>query len=412
MKKKFKVIWICHFSNANIQNTLDVRKGISEFAPWISLGIEEVKKRKDIELHIVSPHRWIRSEKEFDEENIKYHFFNPGIPLCGRHWPGFFRWDLFTNFRSNRKRINRITRRINPDIIHWHGAENGYFTSSFFDLHDEFPYLLTIQGFISVQVYEGSFIKKNVNYELKKLLKIEESILSICKNFGIRDEEMKERILKYNPDPTFYWHEYFVNLTENINNNIVEEKQYDIIFFTRIIKSKGIEDLIEAVGLLKSTFSKIKVAILGSSNPDYIILLKQLAITNNCLENLDFIGFVPNQNEIYKILNKSKLFVLPAYVGDVPSCMVESMVRKIPVISYKFGGVPYINLETTNIELVDIGNINDLASRIAYLLNNPFYAEELAKRAHKYVLSRWNNSKALDDIINAYKLVLQKSITL
>lgn len=410
MIKRLKVIWICHFTNANIQNKLKVRKNIPEFAPWISLGIEEVKRRNDIELHIVSPHRWISKNTEFVEDKIHYHFFNPGIPFYGRHWPVFFPWDAITNFYFNRKQIKKYVEQINPDIIHWHGSENAYFTSSFFDLHKKYPYLVTIQGFISAQVYEASTISKKLSYELKKRIKIEKHILSIAKNFGIRDLEMKERILKYNLNSEFYWHEYFVNIHERPDNIVLNEsKLYDIIFFTRIIKSKGIEDLIKAVGLLKSTIPNIKVAILGSSNPEYIIFLKQLASINNCLENLDFIGFVPKQEDIYKILRKSKVFVLPAYMGDVPSCMVESMVRKVPVISYKFGGVPDINNERTNIELVDIGNIEELAARILFLLDNPLYAEELAERAYEYVIMRWNNAKALDDIINAYKLILHKS---
>ena len=68
--KKLKVVWICHFSNEHVQQKLNVKRPVREFAPWISLGIEEVKKRKDIELHVISPHRWITSNKEFKEKNV------------------------------------------------------------------------------------------------------------------------------------------------------------------------------------------------------------------------------------------------------------------------------------------------------------------------------------------------------
>ena len=409
LDKKIIVVWICHFSNREIQDKLQVRKRINEFAPWISLGIKEVQKRSEIELHIISPHRWISGIREFEDKNVSYHFFNPGIPLYGRHWPRFFRWDLYSCFHSNRKRIKKIAELINPDIIHWHGAENGYFTSSFFDLMNRYPHLVTIQGFISLGIFNISNLKKRVNYADKKLLSIEKRILAKAKNFGVRDQAMKNEILKYNPDATFFWHEYFINIPDNINAFIVsKEKTYDIIFFTRVVKSKGIEDLIIATGVIKRSLPNIKLAILGSSDAKYVKFLKHLASENNCLENIEFKGFIPRQDDIYKILSKSRVFVLPSYVGDVPGGMIESMVRKIPVVTYSTGGIPEVNLKNHNVEQVEQGDINGLASKILFLLKTPTYAKELAERGYDYATSRWGNGKALDDIIIAYKSILKQ----
>ncbi len=178
MTKKLKVIWICHFTNADIQNQLKSRKRIPEFAPWITLGIKEVKNRSsEIELHIISPHRWISGIKEFQDENVFYHFFNPGIPWYGRHWPYFFRWDSYTGFRSNRIRIEKFAKMINPDIIHWHGAENAYFTSSFFDLMNSYPNLVTIQGFISLALSDATNANNKITNVHKKGVAIEKKIL-------------------------------------------------------------------------------------------------------------------------------------------------------------------------------------------------------------------------------------------
>lgn len=410
MANKLKVIWICHFTNADIQNQLKSRKRIPEFAPWITLGIKEVKKRSsEIELHIISPHRWISGIKEFHDENVFYHFFNPGIPWYGRHWPYFFRWDSFTGFRSNRIRIEKIAKMINPDIIHWHGAENAYFTSSFFDLMNSYPYLVTIQGFISLALSDATNANNRITIVHKKGVAIEKKILTEAKNFGIRDNAMKKEILKYNPGANFYWHEYFINIPESKKDIIISDKKYyDIIYFTRLAKTKGIEDLIIAVGIIRKSLPNIKLAILGSSDAVYLDFLKNLAIKNNCLENIEFKGFIPKQADIYEILSKSRLFALPAYVGDVPGGMIESMVRKIPVITYKSGGIPEVNLTSHNIELVEQGDIEGLAARIVFLLENPSYAEELAERAYEYATSRWNNRKALNDIILAYKSILNE----
>jgi len=246
-----------------------------------------------------------------------------------------------------------------------------------------------------------------VHFVQKNRAAFEQKILSLAKNIGVRDQAMKNEVLKYNENATFYWHEYFINIPE-IKESIIQSKEkiYDVIYFTRIVKSKGIEDLIKAIGLAKKSRPEIKLAVLGNGESTYIQFLKELALGLNCLENVDFKGFIPTQEEIYTLLSKSRIFALPAYVGDVPGGMIESMVRKIPVITYKTGGIPEVNLKDINIEIVEQGDTVQLASRILYLLNNPDYSETLAYKAFHYAHSRWGNEKALDDIMIAYKTIL------
>ena len=277
------------------------------------------KRSSEIELHIISPHRWLSEIKEFEIDNIYYHFFNQGIPWYGHDWPEYFRWDAFTDFRSNRKKILKFVKSINPDIIHWHGAENAYFTSAFLDLMNSYPHLLTIQGWISLKLRSFAETNQKTAYYDKKRNQYEKKIISEAKNFGVRDKFMKNEVLKYQPDANFYWHEYFINLPSNDDTKLLDqEKIYDIIFFTRIIKSKGIEDLIIAVSRIKKKYPDIKLAVLGSSQPDYIEYLKTITRKINCHNNVDFKGFIRSQEEVYHILHKTKLFVMPAYVGMFP----------------------------------------------------------------------------------------------
>ena len=88
MKEKLKVVWICHFSNEFVRSELGVKKNVRDFASWITLGIAEAKKRDDIDLHIVSPHRWISGISEFTQQNIHYHFFNPEFMIFNHYIPG------------------------------------------------------------------------------------------------------------------------------------------------------------------------------------------------------------------------------------------------------------------------------------------------------------------------------------
>ena len=328
-KQKIKVVWICHFTNEQIQNKLKVRKRIAEFAPWITIGINEARKRDDIELHVVSPHRWITGNQEFVIDGINYHFFNSEIPLFGRHWPVFFRFDIISNFYFNKKKVRRFVDSIKPDIIHLHGFENAYYSSSILQFYNRFPILTTVQGFISLSTIDGAK-RKAIDYRIK----IEKEIICSLKNFGVRTEKMKYEILKYNNRAAFFWHEYFLNTPSEIETVPENEKKYDLIFFASVAKDKGVEDLIIATGILAQELPQIKTAIIGKANIDYLNSLKQLTVKNKCTKNIDFLGFLPKQEDVYQVLMSSKVCVLPTYNDVIPGTIIESMNRGIPVVSY------------------------------------------------------------------------------
>lgn len=400
---KLKVAWICHFTSHDIQDKLGIKKEISEMAPWISLGIEEVKKRDDIELYVISPYPWIVKDTLYVDGNIHYYLYNSGIKFIGRHWPQVFRFDILTNFYSNKKKVGEFIKKINPDIIHLHGFENAYYSSTILQFIGNFPVLCTIQGFISMQE-----VPEKITIEFKKRLAIENQLMKSLSNFGVRTEHMKNAIRMINPDANFFWHEYFLNEVDSENEGTIEykERKYDLIFFARICKEKGVEDLILALARLKEDFDDIKLAIVGTASVEYVNKLKQLAAENNCLENIAFLGFQKTQEDVFRILMNSKISVLPTYNDIIPGTIIESMLRKVPVVSYKTGGIPSINIDRENIILVDQGNIGELSIRIKELLKHETMRFELADLAYKYARKRWDNSKALNDIINIYHNIL------
>jgi glycosyltransferase involved in cell wall biosynthesis len=308
-----------------------------------------------------------------------------------------------TNFYFNRRKIKKIINEINPYIIHLHGTENAYFVSSFLDLYQKFPSLITIQGFINLQIG-----KKPTRVQKQRAV-IEKKILQIGTNFGIRTYDMEKFILQYNKSANLFWHEYFINylhnhVDENLNENV---KKFDIIFFAKLTKLKGIEDLILTVAKLKPIFPELKVAIIGGAKSDYLSFLKKLVTENNCEDNIQFYGKLSTQEEVFKILRKAKVSVLPTYVDVIPGTIIESMFHRTAVVSYKTGGLPEINAEQENILLVDIGDINELCNKVKSLLLNEQFRKEMEEKAYRYAKRRWNNEKSFNDIVSIYRKILE-----
>ena len=400
-KSMLRVVWICHFSNAHIQEKLKVRKKIAEFAPWISLGIEEIKKREDIELHIISPHRWIIRKKYFSENNIHFHFFNPGIPLYGRRWPKFFRFDYFTLFYFNRRKIKKAVKKINPDIINLHGVENAYYSSSVFDFKS-YPVLITIQGLKSLRsTFVNSFTEKRGR-------KIEQKILKEFENYGIRVKFLEQYIKNINPNAKFHWFKYPFKTASKYSPEI--NKTYDCVFFAKISKEKGIEDLIEAIEIVKQRISDISLKVIGGCRQEYKLFLQNMINEKKLSGNIEILGFLPKHSDVHKMAAQAKLSILPTYKDVLPGTIIESLKNGIPVIAYAANGVVDFNSKQEIIQLVETGDVNGLAKAIISLINDPAKRKKMTTEGLIYAKEEVDNAKESDKMSNSYqKKILQKN---
>ena len=393
-----KVVWICQFSNSTIQKYLPLVKMPPQYSTWITHLIEEFKELTEIELHIISPIRWLKNDFCFKLEGINYHFIKTGIPFISRHWPAFFKFDYFTNFYFNKKKIKKIVNSIKPDIINLHGAENPIYSSSIFNLKS-YPILITIQGFISLDLEAKDF-------QSHKRIKIEEKILKEFNHFGIRAKFMSEYISSFNPEARFYWFKYpFKSLISSSEK--IEKETYDCVFFARITKDKGIEDLIKAISLVREEIPDILLKIIGGGyNISYKNFLLDEIKKRNLNSNITFLGFIPTQEDVHRIVAGAKITVLPTYNDVLPGTIIESLRMGIPVVAYSANGVVDFNSELEIIKLVNVGDINGLANLIVKLLKDKGIREKMSINGKYYVSNVFNNKVETKKMIEAYKEVI------
>jgi glycosyltransferase involved in cell wall biosynthesis len=388
MSKKLKVIWFCYFTNHDVQTILKPYKQVGEYAPWIGSLIPLFENDDTIELHVVSQHKWIGGYKRFTNKGITYHFINKGIPFIGRHWPGVFRVDLWTNYFLMKKYFTHIVKIVKPDIIHMHGTENEFCTG-ITQFHEQYPVFITIQGFIHKTVLRSAVIQKRIDAELK--------ILRMFNHFGYRTETMGKDIKSHNPDATLHWHKYPIKVIEPIDI----PKKYDIVFFARMSKEKGIEDLLKAIAIIKDQKPDISLCAIGEGKTKH---LKSLARTLGIEENIMWAGFLPTQNNVHELASAARVSVLPTYHDMIPGTIVESMFLKLPVIAYNVGSIHEVNKNYEIICLVKKGDIYSLANEIICLLNDATKLKEKAELSRQRALEMFvsSNNEVREDLLKAY----------
>jgi glycosyltransferase involved in cell wall biosynthesis len=399
-----KVVWLCNFANQEMNEHFKTSQ-LNEFAPWINNLIELFRIRTEVDLHIVAPNVFNNTDCSFNKDTINYHFYKR-IPIpynnkYVRKIHTFLQIEHITNFFWIKRKIANCIRKINPDIIHLHGAENPYYSAGILPLFDKFPVLTTVQGFIRNTA--------DINSVIRKAIEIEEIILKKSKHIGVRTDEMSKIAHRINPDASLHFHYYPITVPSVIKNNIGNDEPIDCLFFASVRKDKGIEDLLVAIHIVKKMYPDITLTVIGGTRNRYLSYLKKLCSELNIEDNVQFLGFLPTQEDIYRYALQAKICVLPTYHDIIPGTIIESMLLKLPVISYAVGGIPELNRKGKTLILVEKQNINQLAEMIILLLNNADLRKTLAEKAYTLAHERVDKSNVVPDIINAYKSILKEN---
>ncbi len=162
------------------------------------------------------------------------------------------------------------------------------------------------------------------------------------------------------------------------------EGRFVVLFVGRLIRIKGIEELLEAT---KSLPEGILVAFIGVGPIE-----KQLKQATGKIQNTVYVGKVGNEL-LPLYLNAADLLVVPSqYEEVVGRVSLEALSCSLPVIATNKGGLREI-IQSSVGDLIDPTPAN-LAKAITNYFQNPQQLERLARNARDYALHRFSEKNA------------------
>jgi len=131
----------------------------------------------------------------------------------------------------------------------------------------------------------------------------------------------------------------------------------------RIDPMKGHRDFIEAAGLLRKKYPRLRFACIGSGNQELKEELMSLARANG-LENLMI--WLPATNNIASVYAAIDALVCASLGEGFPNVVAEAMMCGVPVIGTDVGDIREI-LQNPD-QIVDVGKPNQIAAKISCLV--------------------------------------------
>jgi glycosyltransferase involved in cell wall biosynthesis len=154
----------------------------------------------------------------------------------------------------------------------------------------------------------------------------------------------------------------------------------DIIFVGRLLKHKNVTTLLKAVHLLTHEFPRLRCIVVGAG-PERESLMA-LSGRLGLAENVTFTGYIADHDDLYGLMKRSKVFVLPSRREGFGICVVEAQACGLPavVVDAPDSAAPALIEEGEN-GIVCRDDARSLASALAGLLAEPVRLAKMAERS-------------------------------
>jgi glycosyltransferase involved in cell wall biosynthesis len=303
-------------------------------------------------------------------------------------------------------KICKLIKKKEIDIVHAHIPGGGDFT---------------IIGFLAAKITGKKFvltIHGDIFEISKKKLLLFKFITNLSDKVVTVSDHIKFRLLENN-----YIKPVNLMTIENgidispFDKNVCRKKKLnslDLDHESPIIGSVGMIRNIKGYDVLITSFSDIiklypnaKLLIIGTmeNKADLIYKTKLDGLISrlNLQENIIFLGFRNNVNEILAILD---VFVLPSRSEGISLSLLEAMASRKPIVATFAGGTKYVLENNLNGILVPPEDTEALANGILKLLIDKIFATELGIKARETIEKKFSLNGMLDKYVKLYDEIL------
>ena len=131
--------------------------------------------------------------------------------------------------------------------------------------------------------------------------------------------------------------------------------------------------------------------------------LEQLAHELGIARSTYFAGYQPDVAGYYRLFDA---FVLPSVNEGTPVSAIESLASGTPVVANRVGGVPDVVRDGVDGFLVEQGDVEAAADRLARLAGDPALRTKLGEAGRARVLERYSVARLVDDVDRLYRALL------
>jgi glycosyltransferase involved in cell wall biosynthesis len=178
-----------------------------------------------------------------------------------------------------------------------------------------------------------------------------------------------------------------------------------IVMLATLEANKRPDLFVEATYLIRKIYPNLKFrcALFGNGPTDFVDDLKK-TITRRQLDSI--FSLHPRTAEISSIYQRSAIVFIPSEVEPFSMVAIESGAYQRPVVSTRSGGPDTLIVDGETGFLIDVGDVNAAAERLAYLLQNPNVAHRMGNAARSRVMKYYSR----ETVMPLYEKLLEDTL--
>lgn len=327
---------------------------------------------------------------------VKYSFniypnINNGIRDIVLYLPRLLRMFYFN--RKAFKSLQEKLRFIKPDIIHTNVGpiDLGFKLAEKFNI----PHIWHLREYQDLDFDMSIFPSKEVF-----LRRLKRSYAITITNGVLKHFNLDQRKSPFNSKVI-----YDGVLSKSETRDYYSGIKRNYLFVGRIEEAKGIDLLIDAIGILKNKEGiSVNLDIAGEGNLTYVSNLKQKIREQNLEDNINFLGY---RTDIGILMNEAKALIVPSRYEGFGFITVEAMFNNCLVIGRNTGGTKEI-LEFNNLGLL-FNDQQELVDKIREVeQNGSNYFKLRILDAHSEATKLYSKERNIEQILEFYKEILNE----
>lgn len=225
------------------------------------------------------------------------------------------------------------------------------------------PVIITCHGTSFNRMYETEKGK----IQIKKICNNVDYVIGVSERFREKLNKINVNNVKVIYNGINYYEDTIIEKNRNYNG---------IIVIGNLIKQKNIDIVIKAFHNIYLKNNEARLTIIGDGIERRN--LTELCDKLNIQEVVQFKGRIQNK-EVYRLLRKNNVFILPSVIEGFGICYVEAMYNGCITIGTKNEGIDGFIKNGENGYLID-SNIEESTNIIEYVINNREECEKIRKK--------------------------------
>lgn len=203
-------------------------------------------------------------------------------------------------------------------------------------------------------------------------------------------------------DPAHYHNGELENLRNKLSLN---HNDFVFIFIGRLVKDKGINELVSTFKQLSSSrgdpaLRDIKLLLVGpleeKLGPLHTETMREIIDNKNIIS----VGY---QDDVRPYLAISDAFVFPSYREGFPNVVMQAGAMGLPSIVTDISGSNEIIIEGQNGTIISTKNEDALSKAMRYFLENPEKMKQMAQNSRALIETRYEQKKVWEALLIEYK---------